>query len=67
MGKAYLAISHDGMSVDIQFHDICVYPSLWRTVHDQHHLMKDYRKCGKREEAGCDMGRRLIILRAREL
>ena len=48
-GEAYLAIPHDEMSVNIQFHDICVYPSLWGTVYNQHHLMEDNRKCGKRE------------------
>jgi hypothetical protein len=66
-GKACLAMPNSGRWYNLQLHDICVYPSLWRTVLNQHFI------CHEKERAW-EAGRTklrvrmkgLIIFRARD-
>jgi hypothetical protein len=55
-GKACLAMLHDTSRDNLQLHDICVYPSLWRTVNNQHQLFMGRQERGKREGPSCEQG-----------
>jgi len=65
-GKACLATLCDNSKESLQLHDICVYPSLWRTVLNQHHLAIRGKGVGSGKTKLRARMRGLIIFRARD-